>query len=113
MIPGIVAKTAVGVNSSCQIPCNAMPPLVEWQHIMEVNEQDRSGGVAPRFAKGLAHALSMTFPVSGVTFHYKPGLPSTERKENQGTWNSTTRLTTSAASSVGSAILLAYTWFSA
>jgi len=54
---------------------------------MIFNDQDRSGDVTLSAAKGLArwaqrcfpfaalrasaHALSMTFPVLGVTFHYR------------------------------------------
>ncbi len=47
---------------------------------MIFNDQDRSGGVTLSAAKGLSRwaqrcfaALSMTFPVLGVTFHYRAG----------------------------------------
>ena len=56
--------------------------------MMIFHDQDRSGAVTPRYAKGLArwaqrcfplakrgasaHALSMTLPVLGVKFHYLP-----------------------------------------
>ncbi len=66
--------------------CACSPP------IMSFNEQDRSGGVTLSAAKGLARwvqrcfaALSMTFPVLGVTFHHQ-GTSEAREAESYYTW---------------------------
>ncbi|SRR6266487_419543 len=75
----VVSQTNADIRRGWS-PCP--PPMMIY------NDQDRSGAVTPRFAKGLArgaqrcfplakrgasaHALSMTLPVLGVKFHYRP-----------------------------------------